>query len=153
MPGIIKRRVVQGGVDTSVESAIDTGLTSDGKTGWQITRFTAIWENGQTAPAADYALSARIQSESGVFHEAQDEVMASCKWALQNTAGVAVAVPLEPIKEGFVIGAERVTVQPAIYLSVISSASAQANTVIFVIEYEIIKLSDLEVLKLLYGGA
>jgi hypothetical protein len=47
----------------------------------------------------------------------------------------------------------RVTVQPFIYLGIESSGTANANDVVFRVYYEIVKLSDLEVLRLLAGGA
>lgn len=151
--GIIKKLVTQSAADTRTEVAIDTGITSDGRTGWKLSSLLAIWANGATAVAADYTLIAQLQSESGAFTEVNDEVMGVARWGCQNTAGVAVAIPFEPIKQGSIIGLERVTVQPIIYLSVGSTVTAQANQVILVFEYEVVKLTDLEVLTLLYGGA
>jgi len=151
--GIVRQLVTQTGNDTRTDVAVDTGLTSDGKSGWRLTSVQAFWTNGQSAPAADWYVNAFVQSDTGLFSAADEEVMSQTSWGLQNTAGVAVAVPFEPVKDGLIIGSERVTVQPTIYLSVSSAATGQANTVIMVVEYEIVKLTDLEVLSLLYGGA
>jgi hypothetical protein len=65
---------------------------------------------------------------------------------------VAVAVPYEP-RKSFDLREPRITVQPEVYLSVESNSTSQANDVVFVITYEIVKLTDLELLRLLAGGA
>ena len=148
----VRQLVTQSGADTFTAVAIDTSLTVDGKAGWSILAISAYWVDGAAVAAADYSIDALVLAD-GVTHTfADDEWIASVSWGLQNTAGVAVAVGYEPMKS-MVLTQERITVQPNIYAAVKSAGTAQANDVIIEIEYDIVKLSDLEVLRLLAGGA
>jgi hypothetical protein len=152
MPSI-KQLVTQSGNDTATAVAIETGLTADGKSGWQINGIEAYWSDGNTVAAADWKLDAILNTlGAGLTTVASDDEIARVSWGLQNTAGVAVAVPYEPSKQYFLVE-PRVTVQPFIYASVESTSTSQANDVIFVVYYEIVKLTDIEVLRLLAGGA
>jgi hypothetical protein len=149
---IIKKLVTQGGADTFVATAIQTGLTADGKAGWQLQHVSAQWVDGASIAAADYTLSAKVATiATTTGFDSQDE-LARVMWGAQNTAGVAVAFQFEPIKAELIFE-PRVTVQPILYLQVESAGTANANDVVFVITYELIKLSDLEVMRLLVGGA
>lgn len=144
--------VTQSGVDTTTSVAVPTGLSADGKAGWAISGIRALWVDGQACPAADWYLYADVCTETGAQTFGSDELIDRVAWGCQNTAGVAVLVPFEPVKEHY-LNEPRVTVQPNIYCTLISAATAQANDVIFIVEYEVVKLSDLEVLRLLAGGA
>jgi hypothetical protein len=146
----IKQLVTQGGADTFTAVAINTGLVADGKAGWNITAISAFWD-GKAVAAADFIISAQVATIATVTAYGDADEVARVSWGLQNTAGVAVAVPFEPIK--FVTIQPRLTVQPAIYAQVSSITTGAANAVIFVIEYEVVKLTDLEVLRMLAGGA
>lgn len=151
MPSI-RQLVTQGGNDTFTSVAIATSLTVDGKSGWQINGIRAYWVDGAAVAAADHSIDATIQTISTVVTPADDEWIENVSWGLQNTAGVAVAVPYEPTKEHF-LAEPRVTVQPNLYVAVRSAGTAQANDIIIEVFYEIVKLTDLEVLRLLAGGA
>jgi len=127
-------------------------LTSDGKAGWQINSIEVNWIDGQSVAAADWYAYGIVSTIAAITTFADDDEMGRIGWGLQNTGGVAVAVPYEPIKRQELFE-PRVTVQPFIYLGVSSSGTAIANDMIFRINYEIVKLSDIEVLRLLAGGA
>jgi hypothetical protein len=150
---LFKKLVTQSGNDTATSATWETGLTADGKTGISILGFQAYWTDGQSVAAGDWRLHAIINT-LGVSETTpvSDDEIARVEWAVQNTGGVAVAIPLEPSKQ-FTLPEERVTVQPEIYLCVESSSTGQANDVIFVIQYDLVKLTDVEVLRLLAGGA
>jgi hypothetical protein len=148
----ISQLVTQGGADTFTAVAIDTGLTADGKAGWQINAIRAFWVDGAAVAAADHSISAKVATIATTTTFGSSDEIDRVAWGLQNTAGVAVAVPYEPIKQDFLLE-PRVTVQPNIYVQVESAGTAQANDVIFEIYYDVVKLSDLEVLRLLAGGA
>lgn len=151
MPSI-RKLVTQSGNDTFTAVAIPTSIVVDGKVGWSINGIRAYWVDGAAVAAADYSMDALLLTD-GVTHTfVDDEWIDSVNWGLQNTAGVAVAVNYEPMKEHF-LGEPRVTVQPNIYAAVKSAGTAQANDVIIELFYEIVKLTDLEVLRLLAGGA
>ena len=144
--------VVQSAADTFTTTQISTGLTSDGKSGWEITALEAFWSNGESVAAADYEINAVLATISTATNFDDIDEIARISWGLQNTGGVAVAVPYDPVKEKLLIE-PRLTVQPILFLGVISSATAQANSVRIAVTYNIVKLTDLEVLRLLQGGA
>jgi len=144
--------VTQGGADTFAAGAIDTGLTADGKAGWQINAIRAFWVDGAAVAAADHSLSAKVATLATTTTFGTADEIDRVSWGLQNTAGVAVAVAYEPVKEHYLVES-RVTVQPNIYIQVESAGTGQANDVIVEVFYDVVKLSDLEVLRLLAGGA
>lgn len=148
----IAQLVTQGGADTFTSVGIDTGLTADGKAGWSINRIRAFWVDGSTVAAADWQMSAILATIATATAFGDDDEIDRVSWGLQNTGGVAVGISYEPVKE-HILFAPRVTVQPIVYVAVASSATAIANDVIIEFDYDIVKLSDLEVLRLLAGGA
>jgi hypothetical protein len=151
--GILRVAVTQGGADTLTQVAIPTGLTADGKLGWMIKRLTAMWSNGYTSVAADQKMSAILSTQATTVTTPTDpEEMARLVWAVANTAGVAVAYTMELLKQTLA-AADRVTVQPYLYATVESAGTGLSNLVYFEIEYEDVKLSDIEVLRMLVGGA
>lgn len=148
----INQLVTQSGADTSTWVAIPTGLVVDGKAGWSITNMEAYWVDGMSVAAVDYTVNGVLSTVNTATAFGDDDEIARVSWGLQNTAGVAVAVPFEPIKKNQLFE-PRITVQPTIYVGIISQTSAQANDIIFVVNYDIVKLTDLEVLRMLAGGA
>lgn len=148
---IAKLLVTQTGADT-----FTTGLlplpSLDGKSAYNIKSLQAYWADSQSVNAGDWKLDAVVQAQSTVATFIDDEWIVNCSWAAQNTAGVAVLIPVEPMKQEFV-PEERLTVQTAIYCAISSTGTTQANDVIFRVQYEIIKISELDYLRLLAGGA
>jgi len=150
---ILRLSVTQGGADTFTQVAIDTDLTADGKSAWQFTRMKAFWSNGYVAAATDQILSAILSTQATTVTVPTDpEEIARVTWAVANTAGVAVAYPVELIKV-VDVSIDRITVQPTLYASVSSTTTGLTNVVYFEFEYEVVKLSDIEVLRLLVGGS
>jgi len=144
--------VTQGGADTFTAGSIATGLTADGKAGWSILGFAAFWVDGASIAAADWSLSAKLATIATTTTFGSADEVERLSWGLQNTAGVAVAVPYEPVRR-VMLEEPRITVQPLLYCQVESAGTANANDIIFKVFYEIVKLTDLEVLRLLAGGA
>lgn len=144
--------VVQGGADTFAYGTIDTGITVDSKAGIEIYAIEAFWDNGEAVAAADWEINVVLATTSGatIFNSADEITRVS--WGLQNTAGVAVAVPYEPVKSNLMFE-PRVTVQPLIYVHNSSTLTGQANTIRYKVYYNTVKLSDLELMRLLVGGA
>lgn len=149
---ILKGTVTQAGADTFTATQILTGLTVDGKSGWQINGFKAYWMTGLTAAAADWVVNAVISTVATSTLPNSDDEIARISWGLQNTGGVAVAVPYEPIKKAD-LTEPRVTVQSDLYVHANSTTSGQVNIFYYELSFDIIKLSDLEVLRLAVGGA
>jgi hypothetical protein len=149
---VIKKLVTQTANDVFTSVAVNTGLTVDGKAGWQIQAVECYWADGAAVASGDWFLNAKVATIPTSTSFQDDDEIARIDWGLQNTGGVAVAVPYEPFK-GLALAEGRVTVQPFIYLGIESSGTANSNDVVFRVYYEIVKLSDLEVLRLLAGGA
>lgn len=147
-----KRGVItQGGADTFTASAIDTNITADGKSGWEIVAFSGYWANAETGAAADSDASLILATQATVTTFDQDEEIYRLQWGVANTGGVAVAYPLSQIKRELLIQ-PRVTVQPAIYVQASTALTALTNVFYYEVHYNIVKLTDLEVLRLLQGG-
>lgn len=147
----IRTLVTQSGADTFTSSALALPAL-DGKSGYQINGIRAYWVDGAAVAAADHSLTATVQVASSALTFADDEWIDGVAWGLQNTAGSAVAVAYEPMKE-HMLEEPRLTVQPSIYVAVGSAGTSQANDVIVEVFYETSKLSELEYLRLLAGGA
>lgn len=144
-------RVTQTAADVNTWGAIDTNISADSKFGWLIKSIQAYWEDGSTIAAADYQLEGVLTTVATATTPENSDEIDRISWGLQNTGGVAVAVPYEPNKVSVLLE-ERLTVQPIIYCGVLSSETNQANGIIFQVNYEIVKLTDIELLRLLIGG-
>lgn len=153
MSGIIRGVTTQSGADTFTQTLIETNLTASSKAAWQINKVRAFWTNGYTAAAADQMMSAVLATRiTTVTTMNESEELARVSWAVANTAGVAVAYPFEPIKE-LVVPMDRITAQPFLYMGCSSLTTGLSNVIYWEITYEIVKLTDIEVLRLLVGGA
>lgn len=148
---IAKLLVTQSGADTLTSTVIPLP-SLDGKSAYNIKGIEAYWVDGAAVAAADYSIDAIVATVNTSITFVDDEWIASVSWGLQNTLGTAVAIPYEPMKSAYLNG-ERLTVQENVYAMVKSSATGQANDIIFRVEYEIEKISELEYLRLLAGGA
>jgi len=149
---IIKGVLFQTGADAFTAGTISTGLTVDGKTGWEITGLKVFWATGYTVSAVDFVANGVLATINTVTLPNSDDEIARVSWAVQNTGGVAVALVFEPGKRAD-ITESRVTVQPEIYFHANTTGTASTNQMYYEISYEIVKLSDIEVLRMLVGGA
>ena len=149
---ILKGSVTQGGADTFTAATILTGLTVEGKSGWLIKGLKAFWSNGYTAAAADYLAACVLSTIATATNPNADDEITRVSWGCQNTAGVAVAFGFEPVKLAYILE-PRLTVQSDLYIHANSTGTGLGNIIYFEIEYEIVKLTDIEVLRLMVGGA
>jgi len=144
--------LTQGSADSASAGTISTDLTADGKSGWSVFALEAYYVNGEGAASADWEVIAALQTVNvGANFGSADEI-ARLGWGVQNTGGVAVAIPYEPVKRNVLLE-PRVTVQPQLIFRLESTNTGQANNVVIAVYYDIVKLTDLEVLRLLAGGA
>lgn len=148
----IKGTLTQTGADTTSGQAFETNLTADGKAGWEIYALELYWVNAEAVAAADWEAAGVIQTLAGTPSFTSADEIARISWGMQNTAGVAVAVSYEPQKSLMMIE-PRLTVQSNFYFYILSTLTGQANQIQFALYYNVVKLSDLEVLRLLAGGA
>jgi len=150
---ILRGVTTQTGADAFTQAIIDTNLTADGKAGWSIKSFRAFFPNFYALAAVDMTVNAILSTQvTTVTTMNQAAEIARVNWAVANTAGVAVAYPVDLIKQDILIE-DRLTVQPLLYVAVSSAGSGGTNVIYWAIEYEIIKLTDVETLRLLVGGA
>lgn len=148
----IKRGVVtQGGADTFTAATIDTNMTVDGKSGWLITAFSGYWSQGEAVAAADWDANLVLATQATATLFNDDEEIYRLNWGMQNTAGVAVATPVGLIKRELLIE-PRLTVQPLLYVHANTQLTGATNVFYYEIHYDIQKLTDLEVLRLLQAG-
>lgn len=152
MGSVAKVLVTQSANDTFKAVELETGITVDGKAGWQITAVEAFWADGAAVAAGDWSVNAVLATVDTQTSFVDSDEIARLSWGMQNTGGVAVAVPYEPYR-GHGLLEPRITVQPSLYCAVQSSGTNQANDIVFRVYYEIVKLTDLEVLRMLQGGA
>lgn len=148
----LKGVITQTGADAFTSATISTGITVDGKVGWEVTGFKAFWGNGYTAAAADAICNAVLATIGTATTPNLDDEIVRVSWAVQNTAGVAVAMVFEPNKLAD-LTESRLTVQPEIYVHANSTTTGLTNVLYYEISYEVVKLTDIEVLRLLVGGA
>ena len=143
---------VQSGVDTTTSTTIDTNINVESKMGLEITAIEAICTTLTIAPAADFRLDFILATASGQVLLNSADNIEQLSWSVANTAGVAVAFDFEP-KKLLILVEPRLTVQPLLYATVFSSGTTLVNTVYWRIYYETVKLTDLELMRLLVGGS
>lgn len=151
MPYIKRGTVTQGGADTFAAATIDTNLTADGKAGWEIIALSGYFTNGEAGAAADSDANLILATQATITTFDQDEEIYRLNWAVANTAGVAVAYPVQLVKREILIE-PRLTVQPNLYVQAATTATGLTCVFAYEIHYNIVKLTDLEVLRLLQGG-
>jgi len=150
----IKKSLAQTGANATTELAIPTLLTVDGKAGWSILGMD-IYVSGLGAAVnavADGQCLIELNTEATpqsyddpdniIFHQFQFSGITASTTALQVFGGEQVRLILP-----------RLTVQPTLYLNISSSGLLTAVTANIQIVYEIVKLSDIEVMRLMQGGA
>jgi len=125
----------------------------DGKSGYEFTAIEAYWKNGENAAAADYELYVAVQKIAGNLLDriGEEDWIMGVSWGLQNTAGVAVVSIVELQKQQILIE-PIVTVSQTLNIVASSSLTGQANQLSVIAHYNIVKLTELEYLRLLAAG-
>jgi len=142
----------QTGADTTTSTTIDTGVTIDSKLGIEITAMEVVIPGLTAAPAGDFRVDFILATTTGqVLFNSADNID-QISWGVQNTAGVAVALDFEP-KKLLVLPEPRLTVQPLLYATLYSTGTTLTNVAYWRIFYDQVKLTDLELMRLLIGGS
>jgi len=148
--------VVLPAAGTFTQVTLDTNISADSTFGWMITGLRGILKSrdatGVEVPESnniDLILATRLTT---ITTPDETEEIARINWALAFSTAAAFAIPelqkLAPMAE------PRLTVQPNLYIGVKGSVTIGAITdVYYEISYETFKLSNIELLKLLIGGA
>ena len=152
---VIKGLVALPALGTLTQTLVDTNISADSRYGWQIEGFkgTYLSENatGVETPEA-FRIDLTLSTKATVITTPDDEdEIARVDWDLfYSAAGMASiglakqAVVLEP----------RLTVQPILYVTGYCPVGlASVSNLYFEISYSVVKLTDVELLRLLIGGA
>lgn len=148
----IKEVFTQTAVNSANEFVIPTLLTVDGRTGWNIKRVRAVLASSVGIVAAAHSniicqLNTEIVKQS--FNDADN--IATLLWSTVGTAASTGAFPIDNARE-WVSDAGRLTVEPELIVHIESSGLTAAMTINFLMEYETVKLTDMEMVRLLQGG-
>lgn len=149
---IARYNITQTGNDTT--TAVPMNLFPlDGKSGYEFTAIEVYWKNGRFAPATDWEIYVAVQKQAAALTEriSDEDWIMGASWSLQNTAGVAVVAPVELQKQQMLIE-PIITVSQSLNIVCFSTATAQANAASLVVHYNVVKLSELEYLRLLAAG-
>lgn len=145
--------VVQGSADAFATTELQTGISTAARYGWMIERVEfAVSAGFVAAPqTADVDLIMQIvQGQTPVALLPPDDMDLVCEWR-NLIPGIAAAVDAYLFPGGFTWWAPEnlVIVDPTLYLSIDSSASAVANTGYARIYYYPVELSELDILRML----
>jgi hypothetical protein len=143
--------VTQTGADTfTAEQLILPQL--DGKSGYLFKYIRAMWLQSTSVTPADSWLKAMLQTVATPQTFDSDDVIDAVGWGITTMAAAQATMFADLFKE-HELNEPRLSVQPDIYVGIKSSATTQINSVIVEVGFEIVKLSELEFLRLLAGGA
>jgi len=148
----IKGTITQSGSSTYTSSEIETNLTVDGKAGWDIKAFRGFYSNFYTQNAADIFQNLILSTLATATTFDQDDEICRCAWQAGGTLFTDAWAVMVPIQQALFSGS-RLTVQPTLYVNSQATGQSAAGVMYWSMDYEIIKLTDIEVLRLLQGGA
>lgn len=149
---ILRGTLIEAVAGTFVQATIDTNISVDGKYGWEINGFKAYLSTGYTeVTSADWHVDAILSTQETTATAMSDsEELARISWA-NNFTTASVAYPMEQIKIADMLET-RLTVQPQIYVGIDADGTGAVSRIYYEISYSIIKLTELEVMRLLVGG-
>lgn len=150
---LIRTQINQSAIDLRRVVELDTGITLDGKSGWNIKAARAHWFNAQSCPInSDFVLTVGLSTTPApTTFDSSDQILA-VDWANINQALSAGSTLIERYKS-VVLFEPRITVQPKLFLFCESSVTGLANQTYLELWVEPVKLTDLEVMRLYAGGA
>lgn len=151
---LVKRiTALQPSADGQVTVAIPTGLTVDARLGWSIVRIEATWVNiSSTSFVVSNVLNVQLNTEATTQVYTDPDLVEWIRFTVKGTTAAVVGQQVQ----GFVardLFVPRLTVEPNLFVDIVSTGTGQANNVHFALFYEQVKLTDLEVMRLLQGGA
>lgn len=147
--------VVLPAAGTFTQAVFDTNITSDSKFGLEVTGFRAYMRSrdatGIEVPESNLIeciLSTRVTT---ITTPDEPEEIARVGWGLRFSTAASMAES-EPTKVAVMLE-PRLTVQPTLYISVKGSTTIGSITDIYYeLSYQVVKLGDVELLRLLVGG-
>lgn len=140
-------RLTQGAADAFVEGAITTGIDPKDGIGYKVTRIETIRSlvlSSANGNITEWSICR--DSKTAVAKLNDDECLFSAAWGVRNAAGSTFRDDLRAeysLPDGIVV------VEPNIWVQLDSNLTAQAQTVDFRLWYDEVKLSEVEILRLL----
>jgi len=152
---LVKGVAVLPALGTLTSVSIDTNITADSKSGWEITGFKAHLRS-RDATGIEYleamVIDAKLATVATVTLPDSDDEIARVTWGLAWSSAASFT-PI-PIIQRADMTESRLTVQPLIYVNVVNTVGIVAITDIYYeFSYDVVKLTDVELLRLLIGGA
>lgn len=148
----IKGTITQTGVNTYTSSLVDTNLSVDGRAGWDIKAFRGFYSNFGVQTPADITQNLILATLATVTNYDSKDEIARVVWQAGGNTFTDVFAQFDAIKAA-VFSGSRLTVQPFLYINSSSTGQSAAGILYWEMDYEVVKLTDLEVLRLLQGGA
>jgi hypothetical protein len=151
---MIKLEVTQTVLNTPATGIIPTGLTVDGRSGWNIQGIKLLFENASACVTQVAKCTANIQlnTEAGSQGFTDNDSITFMSYQFQGIAASTSAHQIFPVQQEDLI-IPRTTVQPNLFVFLNTTGMVATASFGIVVFYEIIKLTDLEVMRLMQGGA
>lgn len=149
----VKVQATQTAINGTVVATIPTGLTIDGRTGWKISggRWQYVSVNNAWDGIADAAINYQLTTEGQQLDFLDPDII--LQGGIEFSGGTAssgvqlVTTGVDVLPEG------RVTVQPSLDLVLFTTGMVSTLIMGFELFYEPVRLTDLEVMRLMQGGA
>jgi hypothetical protein len=150
----VKAVATQVGVNGVVAVLVPTGLTVDGRSGWNILGVTINLPtlNNGLVQTADCTGVLQVNTESGSQSFLDPDNICTAYFLQNGMAASTSAFMVDPLKQ-IQLPVPRLTVQPELFIYFFTSGMSVALYAEVEIFYDIVKLSDLEVMRLMQGGA
>jgi hypothetical protein len=149
---IIKRIVTQTVLNTTTELALPTGITVDGKAGWLVNRVDFWLASAPITPITPSVIVVQLNTETGNQPFTDPDSIAL---GIYLTTGIAASTTAIQVNTHtfWESASGRLTVEPNLYINLATAGLTAVCSVMVSIDYDVIKLTDLEVMRLLQGGA
>lgn len=154
---ILRGKITAAASAISTQLLIDTNLTPDSTSGWQILGlkllipdFYTVAVDARVALVLTKLLNVGTGNNQTLPNSSNELARAELAIASVGTAASATQVWNEALAT---IMGDRITVQPNLYLNVDNIAGVNSMDCYWELEYEVIKLNNNEVLRMLVEGA
>lgn len=140
--------------DTVAYTSIDTNLSVDSKLGWEIKGMDVLWGNAFSASMqADWTMYVKLSTKQADLTWGDPDLIDFENWMNMSVGTLLLGSQQITARRFSELHEPRLTVQPNLFVAVSSTGTGQANSVGVAIYYDVVKLTDLDVMRLLAGGA
>jgi len=138
----------QGSADAYVEAEIQTALQGQTRNAFKVVSIQFEWINPNPAPAAAFVFEVALsrRTKTAMPNLSDNDVIV--KWAGHNVVATSGGSQLESIFTFIPVG-DLLIVEDPLYFQVDSALTADANTFVMGVEYELVQISEIDRLTLL----